>query len=52
MTKQNKPKRDEKGLDEALDQSFPASDPPSQTNPSQSTRTDAERLNEHKRQKP
>ena len=31
-------------LDDALEQSFPASDPPSQTNPSQSTKTDCESL--------
>lgn len=29
-------------LDDALEQSFPASDPPSQTNPSQGTKTNLE----------
>jgi hypothetical protein len=40
MTKHNgKTRKDiEEGLDKALDQSFPASDPPAQTNPSQGTK--------------
>jgi hypothetical protein len=34
-------------LDDALDQSFPASDPPTCTNPARGTKTDHERLKEH-----
>jgi|HubBroStandDraft_5_1064220.scaffolds.fasta_scaffold1367808_2 hypothetical protein len=47
MTKQEKKRVVEDNLDDALDDSFPASDPPSQTNPSQGTKTDAKRLKEH-----
>jgi hypothetical protein len=44
MTKHNgKTRKDiEEGLDKALDQSFPASDPPAQTNPSQGTKRASE----------
>jgi hypothetical protein len=43
-----KPKKDvDEQLDDALKHSFPASDPPSQTNPSQGTVRDKERLKEH-----
>jgi hypothetical protein len=46
MTKLNgKKRRDiEDGLDKALDDSFPASDPPSQSNPVRSTKRVPERL--------
>jgi len=37
-------KATEAALDDALDQSFPTSDPPAQTNPSQGTQTDGARL--------
>jgi len=42
MPKTPTKKEIESDLDDALDHSFPASDPPSQTNPSRSTRTDKE----------
>ena len=45
-------KRDtEGGLDDALDQSFPASDPPSHTNPSKGTKRDPESLKDHAQKK-
>jgi len=49
MTKQTgKTKKSiEAELDDALDQSFPTSDPPAQTNPSQGTQVDGERLDTH-----
>jgi hypothetical protein len=41
----NKSKKDvDKQLDKALEDSFPASDPPSHTNPSQGTVRDGDRL--------
>jgi hypothetical protein len=50
MTKHDKkPKKDvDASLDEALEDSFPTSDPPSHTNPSQGTVRDKERLKEHR----
>lgn len=47
MTKQTKKDIAEESLDNALDDSFPASDPPSHTNPSQGTKRDSDRLKEH-----
>ena len=44
-------KATEAALDDALDQSFPTSDPPSQTNPSQGTKRDSETLKEHAEKK-
>jgi len=51
MTKQTKKDIAEESLDDALDGSFPASDPPSHTNPSQGTKRDSERLKEHAEKK-
>ena len=50
MTKPEK-NRVKESLDDALDDSFPASDPPSHTNPSQGTKRDSERLKEHAEKK-
>ena len=47
MTKQNKKRVSEESLDDALDDSFPASDPPSHTNPSQGTKRDSDCLKDH-----
>ena len=47
MTKQSEKRIAEESLDDALDDSFPASDPPSHTNPSQGTKRDTDRLKEH-----
>ena len=56
MTEQpNKPtpkKDDEQCLDDAIEDSFPASDPPSQSNPSRGTKTDHESLKEQAKHNP
>ena len=44
--KRKRPARGEQGLDDALEDSFPASDPPSHSNPSRGTKTDHESLKE------
>ncbi|HTW36006.1 MAG TPA: hypothetical protein VMD53_15410 [Rhizomicrobium sp.] len=51
MTKQTKKHISEESLDDALDDSFPASDPPSHSNPSQGTKRDSDRLKEHAQKK-
>jgi len=44
--KRKEPGKDERSLDDALEDSFPTSDPPSHTNPSRGTKTDQESLKE------
>ncbi|HUO91413.1 MAG TPA: hypothetical protein VMU22_00750 [Rhizomicrobium sp.] len=47
------PEKDtEECLDDALDDSFPASDPPSHSNPARGTKTDQEALKEQAKDNP